>query len=104
MTNSIAVSPSRYSSVVRVLTQKGISNAASSLPYAVSKAAALRMMKAFAATQGPKVRVNAVLPGLMLTEWGKQFSEDRVKQMEEAAVLKKVVRRSPEEEVVAPPI
>jgi len=74
-----------------VLKEKGISNAASSLPYAVSKAAALRMMKAFAATQGPKIRCNAVLPGLMLTEWGKQFSEDRVNQMKEAAVLKKVV-------------
>ena len=79
---------------IPVLKEKAISNAASSLPYAVSKAAALRMMKAFAATQGPKVRCNAVLPGLMLTEWGKQFSEDRVKQMEEAAVLKRVVRDS----------
>jgi len=26
-------------------------------------------MKALAATQGPKTRVNAVLPGLLLTEW-----------------------------------
>lgn len=26
-------------------------------------------MKCLAATQGPKVRVNAVLPGLLLTEW-----------------------------------
>ena len=84
-----------------MLKEKGISNAASSLPYAVSKAAALRMMKAFAATQGPKVRVNAVLPGLMLTEWGKQFPEERVQQMKEAAVLKKVVRRSPYEAIEA---
>jgi hypothetical protein len=35
----------------------------------------------------------------MLTEWGKQFPEDRVKAMEEAAVLKKVVRR-PQQEAV----
>lgn len=26
-------------------------------------------MKCLAHTQGPKVRVNAVLPGLLLTEW-----------------------------------
>ena len=26
-------------------------------------------MKCLAATQGPKIRVNAVLPGLLLTEW-----------------------------------
>ena len=26
-------------------------------------------MKCMASTQGPKVRVNAVLPGLLLTDW-----------------------------------
>ena len=26
-------------------------------------------MKCLASTQGPKIRVNAVLPGLLLTEW-----------------------------------
>ena len=41
----------------------------SSLPYSITKAAQLHLMKAMAATQGPKVRVNAVLPGLLLTEW-----------------------------------
>lgn len=29
----------------------------------------LHLMKCLAQTQGPKVRVNAVLPGLLLTEW-----------------------------------
>ena len=37
--------------------------------YSVTKAAGLHLMKCLAATQGPKVRVNAVLPGLLLTEW-----------------------------------
>lgn len=41
----------------------------SSLPYSVTKAGQLHLMKALAATQGPKIRVNAVLPGLLLTEW-----------------------------------
>lgn len=41
----------------------------SSMPYSVSKAAQLHLMKCMATTQGPKVRVNAVLPGLLLTEW-----------------------------------
>ena len=31
--------------------------------------AGLQLMKCLAATQGPKIRVNAVLPGLLLTEW-----------------------------------
>ena len=39
------------------------------MPYSVTKAAQLHLMKCLAATQGPKVRVNAVLPGLVLTEW-----------------------------------
>lgn len=29
----------------------------------------IHLMKCLAQTQGPKVRVNAVLPGLLLTEW-----------------------------------
>jgi len=39
------------------------------MPYSVSKAAQLHLMRCLAATQGPKVRVNAVLPGLLKTEW-----------------------------------
>lgn len=41
----------------------------SSMPYSVSKAAQLHLMKCLAVSQGPKVRVNAILPGLLLTEW-----------------------------------
>lgn len=40
-----------------------------SMPYSVTKAAQLHLMKCLAATTGPKVRVNAVLPGLVLTDW-----------------------------------
>lgn len=39
------------------------------MPYAVSKAAQLHLMRCMAATQGPKVRVNAVVPGFLRTEW-----------------------------------
>jgi NAD(P)-dependent dehydrogenase (short-subunit alcohol dehydrogenase family) len=41
----------------------------SSMPYSVTKAAQLHLMRCLASTQGPKVRVNAVLPGLLMTEW-----------------------------------
>lgn len=47
----------------------GIGPHGSSMAYSVSKAAGLQLMKCLATTQGPKVRVNAVLPGLLLTEW-----------------------------------
>lgn len=52
-------------------------------------------MRCLASTQGPKVRVNAVLPGLLLTEWGQLYGEAMVKVLEERAWLKKVVGFSP---------
>ena len=63
----------------------------SSLPYSVTKAAQLHLMRCLASTQGPKIRVNAVLPGWLATEWGVQYSEERVREMNEKAYLKKEV-------------
>jgi NAD(P)-dependent dehydrogenase (short-subunit alcohol dehydrogenase family) len=42
---------------------------ASSMAYSVTQAAVLHLMKNLAFTQGPKIRVNAVLPNLFLTDW-----------------------------------
>jgi NAD(P)-dependent dehydrogenase (short-subunit alcohol dehydrogenase family) len=47
----------------------GLAVTGSSMAYSVSKAAGLQLMKSLAKTQGPKVRVNAIAPGLLLTEW-----------------------------------
>lgn len=66
----------------------GQSTGGSSMGYSVSKAAGLHLMKCLAATQGPKLRINAILPGLLLTEWGLRYSEDRIKALKEKAVLK----------------
>lgn len=46
-------------------------------------------MKCLAATQGPKVRVNAVLPGILLTEWGQRFGPERLQSIKDKALLKK---------------
>ncbi|RMJ26672.1 Short chain dehydrogenase [Aspergillus sp. HF37] len=67
-----------------------VTAAGSSMAYAVSKAAGLHLMKCLAQTQGNKVRVNAVLPGLLLTDWGQRFPADKVKAYEGNAVLNKV--------------
>ena len=56
--------------------------------YSVTKAAGLHLMRCIAATHGPSVRINAVLPGLLLTEWGLRYSEDRIKMLKDKAVLK----------------
>lgn len=38
----------------------------------------------------PDIRVNAIAPGLMLTEWAAGFSEAQVKASTDGALLKKV--------------
>lgn len=65
--------------------------AGSSMPYSVTKAAQVHFMKCVAQTHGPVLRINAVLPGLMLTEWGNKYDEDKVQGMRDAAALKKEV-------------
>ena len=63
----------------------------SSMPYSVTKAAQVHMMKCVAKTQGRKLRINAVLPGLLLTDWGNEYGEERINQLKEAAALKQEV-------------
>ncbi|MCJ1484701.1 hypothetical protein MMC06_004874 [Schaereria dolodes] len=66
----------------------GIAPSGSSMAYSVSKAAGLHLMKCLATTQGPKIRVNAILPGLLMTDWGNKFSPEKIKATKEKAVLK----------------
>ncbi|KAI3546807.1 hypothetical protein CSPX01_04049 [Colletotrichum filicis] len=66
----------------------GSTQSGSSMAYAVSKAAGLHLMKCIAATQGPKLRMNAILPGQLLTEWGLQFTEEQIAQEQNDSVLK----------------
>lgn len=58
------------------------------MAYAVTKTAQWQLVKCLAVTQGPKIRINTVLPGLLLTEWGLKYSEERLQAAKNAAVLK----------------
>ena len=69
----------------------GIVPAGSSIPYSVSKAAAIHLSKCLASVCGPKVRCNSLSPGLMMTEWGQQFPEQVVESMRDKTILKRVV-------------
>lgn len=69
----------------------GVSLSGSSMAYSVTKAAQLHLMKCLANTQGAKVRINAVLPGLLLTDWGNIYGEERIAALKDRAVLKKEV-------------
>ncbi|KAI5363564.1 Putative short-chain dehydrogenase/reductase SDR, NAD(P)-binding domain superfamily [Septoria linicola] len=53
----------------------GVKPSGSSLPYAVTKAASIHLSKSLAVICSPKIRVNSVSPGLLLTEWGMKFPE-----------------------------
>ncbi|GIZ46183.1 hypothetical protein CKM354_000932100 [Cercospora kikuchii] len=68
----------------------GVKPAGSSLPYSVTKAAAIHLTKALAAICSPKVRVNCVSPGLLLTEWGMKFPEEKREGVREATPLKRL--------------
>ncbi|KAJ5992964.1 hypothetical protein N7451_008688 [Penicillium sp. IBT 35674x] len=68
----------------------GLVPSGSSVPYAVTKAALIHLMKCLAQSQGSKIRVNAVCPGLMLTEWGQQFSQEKIDAMTDKMTLKKL--------------
>ncbi|KAH7355619.1 short chain dehydrogenase/reductase [Pyrenochaeta sp. MPI-SDFR-AT-0127] len=65
-----------------------IGQGGSSMPYSVTKAAQLHLVKCLAVSVGPKIRVNTVLPGLLLTEWGLKYSEEKIQALNNAAVLK----------------
>lgn len=56
-------------SIVNVTSVAGLQGIGSSIPYAASKAAINCMTKSLARAFGPKVRVNAVAPGPVLTRW-----------------------------------
>lgn len=55
----------------------GVKPSGSSLPYAVTKAAQIHLVKGLAVILAPKIRVNCVSPGMMLTEWGMRFPESK---------------------------
>jgi 3-oxoacyl-[acyl-carrier protein] reductase len=54
---------------VNVTSVAGLQGHGSSIPYAASKAAVNCLTKSLARAFGPRVRVNAVAPGPVLTRW-----------------------------------
>lgn len=68
----------------------GVKPSGSSLPYAVTKAAAIHLSKSLAVICAPKIRVNSVSPGLLLTEWGMKFPAEKREAMANATKLKRL--------------
>ncbi|KXT18406.1 hypothetical protein AC579_8142 [Pseudocercospora musae] len=68
----------------------GVKPSGSSLPYAVTKAASIHLSKCLAVICSPKIRVNSVAPGLLLTEWGMKFPESKREAAKNATKLKRL--------------
>jgi len=68
----------------------GVKPSGSSLPYAVTKSAAIHLSKSLAVICSPKIRVNSVSPGLLLTEWGMKFGPQKIEAATNATKLKRL--------------
>ncbi|KAK6865988.1 short chain dehydrogenase [Apiospora arundinis] len=75
----------------------GMTPSGSSLAYSVTKAAQIHLVKNLAVMAAPRIRVNSVSPGLLLTEWSDRFSE----QAKDAWRQKTKLKRFPTVEDVA---
>ncbi|SPQ24870.1 41c8ba15-230f-42d3-b8b9-86660cbd211d [Thermothielavioides terrestris] len=67
----------------------GCKPSGSSLPYAVTKAAQIHLMKSLAIIAAPTIRVNCVSPGILLTDWGLSFPPERLEAVKEQNKLKR---------------
>jgi NAD(P)-dependent dehydrogenase (short-subunit alcohol dehydrogenase family) len=67
----------------------GVKPSGSSVPYAVTKAAQIHLAKSLAVVLAPKIRVNSISPGMLLTEWGLRFPESK----REAAISNTKLKR-----------
>ncbi len=73
----------------------GINSAGSSMAYGASKAGIISLTKNLARALAPDVRVNAVAPGSVASDWQIEWTEDRVRSSAEGALLKR--RCTPED-------
>ncbi|KAK4548854.1 hypothetical protein LTR36_008627 [Oleoguttula mirabilis] len=68
----------------------GVKPSGSSLAYSVTKAAAIHLSKGLAVICSPKIRVNSVSPGLLLTEWGMKFGPEKIEKATSATKLQRL--------------
>ncbi|KAG0649117.1 Granaticin polyketide synthase ketoacyl reductase 2 [Hyphodiscus hymeniophilus] len=75
---------------ITTASMAGVKPSGSSLPYSVTKAAQIHLVKGLATIASPRVRVNSVSPGLLLTDWGLQFPEAKREAYKARTQLKKI--------------
>ncbi|MCJ1458503.1 hypothetical protein MMC28_008876 [Mycoblastus sanguinarius] len=68
----------------------GVRPGGSSLAYAVTKAAQIHLAQSLATIVSPRIRVNSVSPGVLLTDWGRQFPEEKIAAITAKSQLKRL--------------
>jgi 3-oxoacyl-[acyl-carrier protein] reductase len=72
--------------IINVGSTAGLRGSGSSLPYAVSKAAVHHLTRTLAVALAPEVRVNAIAPGTVATNWYRgRFGDEKADAAERAA-------------------
>ena len=75
--------------IVNTASIAGLGRAGSSLAYGATKAGVVSMTQNLARALGPEVRVNAIAPGAVDSEWMVDWSEEERRRSVENAVLKR---------------
>lgn len=89
----------RQGAIVNVTSVAGLMGEGSSIPYAASKAAGNCMTKSLARVFAPRVRVNAVAPGPVLTRWLAPYQE-RVEKYVQVTPMKQAATPEQVAEVI----
>ncbi|MBM6593131.1 SDR family NAD(P)-dependent oxidoreductase [Microvirga pudoricolor] len=79
-----------HGAIVNTASVAGLGLRGSSIAYAASKAGLINLTKTLATALAPDVRVNAVAPGLISTEWIADWPEERKKSAAERALLGRI--------------
>lgn len=74
--------------IVNITSVAGLTGDGSSLPYAVSKAAAIGLTRSLARALAPQIRVCSVAPGLVETRWV-AGREEHVRRLSKSALLER---------------
>ena len=78
-----------HGAVVNTASVGGIDMVGSSMAYGASKAGLINLTKNLARGLGPDVRVNAVAPGLVETDWTRSWPEERKRALIDRSILRR---------------